>query len=164
MVKVSASRTTTEKRMDLLLWRHAEAADGEPDHERALTAHGIEQAHRIATWLGEHGPKYPRVLASPTRRTRQTASALGADFAVLPALGPAASATDLLAATGWPNAGGAVLIVGHQPSLGRLAALLLSGKEAPWTVKKGALWWFSHRMRGNQAQTILRAVIGAELS
>lgn len=150
--------------MDLLLWRHAEAADGNPDHERALTARGIEQAHRIAAWLGEHGPKYPRVLASPTRRTRQTASALGTDFAVLPALGPEASATDLLAAAGWPNAGGAVIIVGHQPTLGRFAALLLSGKEAAWTVKKGALWWFSHRIRDGQEQTILRAVISTELT
>ena len=60
-------------------------------------------------------------------------------------------------------AAGAVLIVGHQPSLGRLASLLLAGHEAEWTIKKGALWWFTNRVREGETQTVLRAVIPAEL-
>ena len=51
--------------MDLLLWRHAEAVDGSPDHERALSARGAEQARRMARWLSRHGPGGLRVLASP---------------------------------------------------------------------------------------------------
>ena len=51
----------------------------------------------------------------------------------------------------------------HQPVLGRIAALLLSGQEAEWTIKKGALWWLSNRTRGDETQTVLRAVIPAEL-
>ncbi|MBP8866582.1 MAG: histidine phosphatase family protein, partial [Propionivibrio sp.] len=54
---------------------------------------------------------------------------------------------------------GAVLVVGHQPTLGQTAALLLSGTEANWTIKKGALWWFSNRTRREETQTILRAVV-----
>jgi len=50
-----------------------------------------------------------------------------------------------------------------QPTLGRLAALLLSGTEADWAFKKGAIWWFSRRVREGDDQTVLRAVMGADL-
>ena len=52
-----------------------------------------------------------------------------------------------------------VLVVGHQPTLGRLAARLLAGDEADWTIKKGALWWFSKRA----GDLILRAVVSPDL-
>lgn len=154
----------TETRMDLLLWRHAEAVDGTPDHARQLTQRGLKQAARMAEWLHTHRPKKLRVLVSPTQRTRQTAGAFTDDFEIAPALGPDASVADLIGAIGWPDAGGAVLIVGHQPSLGRLASLLLAGVEADWTIKKGALWWFTNRVRDGETQTVLRAVIPAELT
>ena len=34
--------------MELILWRHAEAEDGYPDLERALTEKGHEQAKKMA--------------------------------------------------------------------------------------------------------------------
>ena len=55
------------------------------------------------------------------------------------------------------------MIVGHQPSLGRLASLLLAGQEADWSIKKGALWWLTNRVRRGDAQTVLRAMIPVEL-
>ena len=80
-------------------------------------------------------------------------------------------------AVGWPDGGtaeknsgnkkakrSAVLVVGHQPTLGQTAALLLSGSEAPWTIKKGALWWFTNRTRLGETQTVLRSVMAADLS
>lgn len=150
--------------MDLLLWRHAEAVDGTPDHARELTERGIKQAHKVAAWLDQHRPKRLHVLVSPTVRTRQTASAFTDSFEIVPGLGPDAGVSDMLAASGWPDASGATLIVGHQPGLGRLAALLLSGVEAEWTVKKGALWWFTNRVRDNETQTVLRAVVPADFA
>lgn len=150
--------------MDLLLWRHAEAVDGTPDHSRELTERGMKQAHRMAAWLEINRPKRLKVLVSPTTRTRQTATAFTNDFEVVSALGPDGGVSDLLAASGWPDAGGATLIVGHQPGLGRLAALLLSGIEADWTIKKGALWWFTNRVRDHESQTVLRAVIPADFA
>ncbi|AVR89250.1 putative phosphohistidine phosphatase [Thauera aromatica K172] len=149
--------------MNLLLWRHAEAADGLPDHTRPLTARGLEQARRMAHWIEAHRPKDLRVLASPSLRTRQTASALTDDFRIVAGLGPDGSVADLLAASGWPDASGATLVIGHQPALGRLAALLLSGTEADWTIKKGALWWFTNRVREGETQTVLRAAIPSDL-
>ena len=150
--------------MDLLLWRHAEAVDGTPDHERELTARGQKQARKIAEWINERRPKKLRVLASPTARTRQTAEAFSTDFKIVPALGPNGTVGDILAATGWPDFDAPCLIVGHQPTLGRLAALLLSGAEADWTIKKGAVWWFSNRVRHGETQMILRAVTPPDLA
>ena len=149
--------------MDLLLWRHAEAVEGLPDSTRELTERGVRQAHKVAEWLESRRPKKLRVLVSPTVRTRQTASAFTKDFEIVPALGPGNDISSILGACGWPGGGGSVLVVGHQPELGRLAALLPSGQEADWTIKKGALWWFSNRVREGETQTVLRAVIPADL-
>ena len=150
--------------MDLLLWRHAEAVDGSPDHARELTERGRTQASNIACWLRTHGPQQMRVLSSPAIRARQTAEAFSKDVRIVDALGAAHDAPHVLAAVGWPDEHGAVLVVGHQPTLGELAALLLSGQEAPWTIKKGALWWFTSRVRFGEAQTVLRAVVPPDLA
>lgn len=150
--------------MDLILWRHAEAIDGTPDHARPLSERGQQQAKRMARWLERNKPRKLRVIASPTVRTRMTASAFAKDFEVIERLGTDASVADVLAAAGWPDQSGAVLVVGHQPTLGRVAALLLAGAEADWTVKKGALWWFSNRVRQGETQTVLRASLPADLA
>ena len=149
--------------MDLILWRHAEAEDGFPDEGRALTERGAKQAELMAAWLKPRLPKEYRLISSPTKRTRQTARALNADFPVSSALGPGASFASLLAETGWPDAKGCVVVVGHQPTLGQVASLLLSGVENAWSVKKGAIWWFSNRTRRDETQIVLRAVIAPDL-
>ena len=149
--------------MDLLLWRHAEAEDGEDDMRRRLTERGHKQARLMAKWIGEQQPKDLRIIVSPAVRTQQTAEALKLPFETQRKIGPEACVSELIAASGWPAASGAVLIVGHQPSLGRLASLLLAGHEAEWTIKKGALWWLSNRVRRGETQTVLRAVIPAEM-
>lgn len=154
------SRETT---MDLLLWRHAEAEDGEDDLKRRLTERGEKQARVMAKWIREHQPRDLRIIVSPAVRTQQTAAALKLPFETQRKIGPEACVSELIAASSWPQASGAVLIVGHQPSLGRMAALLLAGHESEWTIKKGALWWLTNRVRRGETQTVLRAVIPAEL-
>lgn len=163
--------------MDLILWRHAEAEDGAgrmPDAKRRLTARGEKQAKKMAAWLNAHLPDNTTVLVSPTERTQQTAHALGRPFEIEPKIGIGADCADLLSAAGWPNlkvsrggmkcpTRGTLILVGHQPTLGRLAALLLSGSEADWAFKKGAVWWFSRRTREEDDQTVLRAVMGSDL-
>ncbi len=148
--------------MNLLLWRHAEADDTVPDLERALTARGRRQAERIARWLGPQLPSRHRIVVSPARRTRQTADALTADYHLDQRLLPDVDVTDYLAAVGWPEglegSGGCVVVVGHQPMLGRLASLLLAGSELDWSVKKGSVWWLSSREREGRGQVVLRSV------
>ena len=150
--------------MDLLLWRHAEAEEGENDLKRRLTQRGERQAKAVARWIAHHQPRNLRILVSPAVRTQQTAAALGLPFETDRRLSPEANVADLSAASQWPTAGGAVLVIGHQPALGRMASLLLSGHEADWTIKKGALWWLSNRVRAGETQTILRAVLPPELA
>ena len=115
--------------MDLILWRHAEAEPGEPDLGRRLTAKGMQQAERMAKWLDRHLPATTRILSSPADRAQQTALALKRKFRVVPELAPGASAAAVLAAAGWPDAREPVLIVGHQPTLGEVAAFLLTGRR-----------------------------------
>lgn len=152
--------------MDLILWRHAEAEEGDsslPDHKRRLTERGEKQAKQVARWLRQHLPSKRKVLVSPAERTQQTAHALELPYEIEPRIGIGASALDVLAAVGWPDRSGAVLVVGHQPTLGRVAALLLGGAEADWSVKKGGLWWFSNRVR-DDARPVLRAVLNPDFA
>jgi phosphohistidine phosphatase len=148
--------------MDLILWRHADAEPGEPDLERRLTAKGVRQAERMAAWLDTHLPDRCRVLVSPAERAQQTARPLGRKFKIVPELAPGASAAAILAAAGWPDAREATLIVGHQPTLGETAALLLSGRDAPWGMRKAAVWWLSDRDREQGAEVVLKVVIGPD--
>ena len=152
-----------EHSMDLLLWRHADAEDGIPDAERALTRKGLKQAKQVAEWLEPRLPGGSLILASPAKRAQQTAAALGLPYTTDRRIGVHADIADLIAASNWPQRKGAVVLVGHQPTLGRLAARLLSGEPADWNIKKGALWWFSSRARYGDAQTVLRAVISPDL-
>jgi broad specificity phosphatase PhoE len=74
--------------MDLILWRHAEAEEGFPDAARKLTAEGLNQAKCMSDWLKSKLPKNTKVIASPTQRTQQTATALCSDFITEAAVGP----------------------------------------------------------------------------
>lgn len=148
--------------MELILWRHAEAEDGMPDAERKLTAKGEKQAAKMAAWLKQHLPGEARVLVSPTVRTRQTAAALTPAGKVTKEIGPGASVAMVLGAAGWPDGHETVVVVGHQPTLGEVAAYLLSDTQEMWSVKKGAVWWFSNRSRQGETETVLKAVMSPE--
>lgn len=143
--------------MELILWRHAEAEEGAPDAVRRLTRKGERQAEKMAAWLKPRIQKPTRVLVSPAVRARQTAEALSSEFEIVKDIGVGTSARRLLQVTGWPNAEGTVIVVGHQPTLGRLAAFLLAGMELDWHIKKGAVWWL--QTPGGEAEPLLRAVL-----
>lgn len=149
--------------MDLILWRHAEAEEGGPDLERRLTSRGQKNAARVADWLLQRLPSKFVVLASPARRAQQTAESLGVKFKTSPALAPGASAAQILAAAEWPERKGALVVVGHQPTLGEVAACLVGGREEEWTVKKCGLWWLTHRLRDGEARVVVRAVVAPDL-
>jgi phosphohistidine phosphatase len=148
--------------MDLILWRHCEADAGEPDLGRRLTSKGVKQAERMAEWLERHLPDTCRILVSPADRAQQTAGALPRKFRTVPELGPGATVAAVLAAANWPDSREPVLIVGHQPTLGMVASFLLSGEEAYWSVRKGAVWWLSNRVREDGAAVVLKTVLGPD--
>jgi phosphohistidine phosphatase len=179
---------------ELILWRHAEAEDPVPgkisDPQRALTPRGMEQAARMAAWLNAR-LKQCRILASPATRTCQTADALKRAYEMDPRVGLRATPQTLLAAAGWPgasglapsasglatnasglltNASGVTIVVGHQPTLGETAALLLPGLDMDWNLQRGAIVWIAQRGMGatdtkagsGKAQAVLRVAMTPE--
>jgi len=152
--------------MDLILWRHAEAHElheGEADMERPLTARGERQAQRMARWLDKQLPDGIRILCSPAVRAEQTVRALERKYKLRDELSPQGNHDHLLELVQWPHGKHAVLVVGHQPFLGRTAAKLLNLAEEELAIRKGAVWWFRTRMREDVSQTVLMSVQNPEM-
>lgn len=149
--------------MELILWRHAEAEDGDDDMKRELTRRGKRQAERMAAWLRPLLVGDWRILVSPTKRTLQTVKALDMPFDVREALGASSTPQVVLREAGWPRGDEDVLIVGHQPTLGQVAARLVGGAQGDVSIRKGAIWWFATRDRHGEQETILKAVLNPDL-
>lgn len=152
--------------MDLILWRHAEAedeCDGLDDLQRALTPRGEKQAARMAKWLDLQLPESARILCSPALRCEQTILPLGRKYKLREELAPGSSAGQLLEAVDWPQARQAVLVVGHQPTLGDTVAKLIGLKADNCPVRKGAVWWLRTRERDGHQQTVIVAVQSPDL-
>ena len=142
--------------MQLILWRHAEAGDSVPDSARRLTEKGEWQAEKMAAFMRPRLPQDTRILVSPAMRAQQTAIALTRSFITEPNIAPGASPEALLLAANWPESEECVLIVGHQPALGGVAARLLSNLPTSYSIKKGAVWWINCRSR--EHATLLLAI------
>lgn len=147
--------------MDLILWRHAEANElheGEADMERPLTPRGERQAQRMARWLDKQLPDGTRIVCSPAVRAQQTLAPLGRKYKLRDELSPQCNHDHLLELVQWPLCKHVVLVVGHQPYLGRTAAKLLNVAEEEVSIRKGAVWWFRTRARDNETRTVLMSV------
>jgi phosphohistidine phosphatase len=114
--------------MRVVIVRHAEAASGSPDELRPLTPQGRVQARELGRRLLREIGEPDAVLSSPLLRARETALALGlgepeADDRLAPGAS-AESVRELVA-----GRGETVVVVGHQPDCGRIAAALGDGQE-----------------------------------
>ena len=117
--------------MRLYIVRHAEAAPGSPDELRELTPQGHEQARALGQKLRDEGVRPDAILSSPLLRARQTARDLGlGDPEPSERLAPGATVDDVRAAVA--GRGETVVVVGHQPDCGRIAAALTGGAEPPF--------------------------------
>src|SRR4030095_2899074 len=112
----------------------------------------------MGEWLERHLPDTARILVSPADRAQQTALALQRKFRTVDEVGPGGAASAVPGAGDWADAREAALIVGHQPTLGAVASFLLSGEEAFWSIKKGAVWWLSTRAKEAGAAVVLNVV------
>jgi phosphohistidine phosphatase len=148
--------------MDLILWRHAEAEPHKPDQLadqlRVLTAKGARHASRVGAWLDRQLPSQCRILSSPATRCVQTAEGLGRKFQVVEALNTDSTPQAILEASGWPNARLPVVIVGHQPLLGQVAALIFSGAVHDWKIRKASVLWIAHKGEADPAPFVRLAV------
>ena len=127
--------------MELYLMRHGRAAEGsawESDFARPLTEDGLEEMRRAGRGLAAAGVRFDLILSSPLDRARQTAEAVGAAqpagvaIQEIDALAPGSSFADLALVLEQAR-GGRILLVGHEPDMGRLAARLL-GLPAGHTI------------------------------
>lgn len=138
--------------MDLYVIRHAiaEAArEDQPDAERALTKKGRRRFREVVRGLDALGVELDRVLYSPWTRAAESAHLLGPVIA--DRRRDALVATDALCAS--PNqqlldlmfahsAAGTVAVVGHEPWLSELIAMLVVGdplKRTAVALKKGGV-------------------------
>ena len=115
--------------MRLFLVRHAEAEPGEPDDLRTLTPHGRRQAEELGKRFAKHGITPDAIISSPLLRARQTAEGIAAGVGLTAEqderLAPGATADDVRATVA--NRGEIVVVVGHQPDCGQIAAAIGGG-------------------------------------
>jgi len=155
---------------ELILLRHAHAdpaTAGMPDIDRALSATGLAEAASAGQWLREQSLVPDRVLCSPARRARETLEVVLEQVGYVDQrLDPGiyeASAGQLIALIDAHLDADRLLLVGHNPGLERLAALLHSGQSSdyrgmppaaiaaltllngdalePGCARLGAFWW-----------------------
>ena len=153
--------------MELLIVRHAIACERDAkrwpdDSERPLSPRGAARAGKAAAGLKVIAARPARVLSSPLLRTRQTAAILSAragwPAAVeCPQLLPGATPEALLAVLRrMPER--CIALVGHEPGLGRLLEVCLSGnaRGRAYALKKlgAALLEFPGAARAGGARLV----------
>ncbi|WP_114854789.1 histidine phosphatase family protein [Brachybacterium sp. YJGR34] len=117
----------------LLLMRHgkAESGSGQPDHERRLADRGTAQAHLVGEYLAAQKVQVSRVLVSDALRTTDTWEAAASrmpEFSGKVTFHEdiyTGGRTELLGLLrGVKDKHSVVLVVGHEPTIANLTALL----------------------------------------
>lgn len=122
--------------MKLYLMQHALAYSAEEKEQRPLNPAGIEQAKAAARGIKKLGLRFDLIVASPMRRSQQTAALIaeGVRYPYSDILSTEAALPDqppqaLLELLQQEPQESRILVVGHMPQLAKLAALLLRGGE-----------------------------------
>lgn len=132
--------------MQVILFRHGPAGQRDParwpdDASRPLTPRGRQRVEEVARGLERLAPPITHVATSPLARASETARLLRAAAGlpkpvVLDPLGPGGGYRRLLDWLRTHDAGSCVLLVGHEPDLGKLAGVMLFGAPASMPLKK----------------------------
>ena len=124
--------------MKLYLAQHGDAVPKEQDPDRPLSEVGRRDVTRMGIWLAAAGVRTQQVFNSGKTRARESAETLAramlcADAPqMLAGIAPNDPVIPIARALAqWDRD---TLLVGHQPFLGRLVSLLLTGKESPAIV------------------------------
>jgi len=121
-------------RLDLL--RHGAASPAGPDGDsvRPLSPAGRDAIERLAARFAREGWRPEALWSSPLERARETAAILagacpGLEIGILEALAPESEPAQVIADLVTRGATRHVVLVGHQPLLGRLVAYLTGASE-----------------------------------
>lgn len=132
--------------MILYIMRHAEAVernDTLQDEWRYLTEKGRRTAEKMSAAVAGHAPKSRLTITSPLTRAVQTAEIMAARacrknvVVATPLLMPGADTSGIIEHLKGCGAAGRVMLVGHEPQLGSLAAALLGRGDGSIALKKG---------------------------
>lgn len=143
---------TASNRKNLILWRHAQAQEiqfAKDDVSRALTKNGKNQALVMANWLKPYLANNTYIISSPALRTEQTVKALNLPYHLHNSLLPEASVDEVLQLIQdfYQSNISDLLLVGHQPWLGQVAAYFLQIKTAEIGIKKAGVWWLTQSLK-----------------
>ena len=109
----------------------------------------------MAAWLAPAASRNDcRILVSPAVRAQQTAAALGRPFETVPRSHRVPPSTTCCASPAGPTRSRTTLIVGHEPTLGEVAAWLLDGQSGGRPLKKGAVVWLAHHPAGDASAVL----------
>jgi phosphohistidine phosphatase len=142
--------------VQVFLVRHAEAVDETltlRDPHRHLTPHGRRQARELGNRLRWHDCEPTHVWSSPLVRAVQTAELLTCTLEteipveVVPALAPDGSVRELVAMVRELPTQAHVVLVGHEPSLSAIGALLLDERDFEALGKAHAARIDGHALR-----------------
>ncbi len=122
--------------MHIYLIRHAHAVDGENDAARPLSKKGLAQIRAVGRRLHKaEAIEAAEVWHSPLARSRQTAALLVKELRLKAKLSPVTGIRPgddpEAVARRLGNLRQPVIVVGHEPNLGALASLLVTGRPVP---------------------------------
>ncbi len=124
--------------VQVFLIRHAEAVEETlelRDPHRHLTARGRDQARSLGDRLRWHDCVPTHIWASPLVRAVQTAELVATGLAcevaieIVPALAPDGSAREIAAHVRALPADAAIMLVGHEPSISAIGALIVGASD-----------------------------------
>ncbi|MEO7014566.1 MAG: histidine phosphatase family protein [Dokdonella sp.] len=134
----------------IILLRHAHAeppVDDQTDESRPLTEGGVSEAIAAAEWLKSHGAEPDLLICSSAMRTQETAAyvakGLGGDVSIMvePRIFEATPG-DLIQVLEEHGDADCILLVGHNPGLETLVALLTDGtSDQGRGMPPGAIAW-----------------------
>jgi phosphohistidine phosphatase len=159
--------------MEIYLLRHGiaeNASPGHPDADRELTAEGREKLRRVLKRARSAGVTPSLILSSPYRRAKETAS-IGSEaldyngkIVETPGLAPDASPHDAWEEIRARHDESAILLAGHEPLMGTLAAFLLACPALQIDMKKAALVRIDCDRFGREPRGVLKWMLTPALA
>ena len=161
--------------MRLYIFRHGiaeDAAVGQDDSGRRLTAEGIEKLERILATARQAGVQPDTILTSPYLRARQTADAakqalpFDGELIETEALVPFGNSADVWQEILRHQGADELMIVGHNPLLSDFLCFLMGASGYGIALKKGAMAMvempvFSPRPQGVLVWLLTARIAGA---
>jgi phosphohistidine phosphatase len=148
----------------LVILRHAKSAwpDGTPDRQRPLNERGRRDAAAAGRWLRDNVGRLDVVVCSPARRARQTWELAAAELPDPPAprfdedVYGASPSSLLTLIAALPDDAAAGLLIGHNPALQDLVALLSGQQREMKTSSVAVLAWRGGWADGAAGTALLR--------